>query len=398
MCFSNRPYHRIHGESEHLKQEEEDEYHIDAEGLDDGEVPTEGYGHKACSMLLEALQGLDLFDDEVISCQAKCSGKWTSLKRVDRDWRTIKDNLKTSDAKLYKCMGKIFNVFDSQCAVLKGCLHDRLVNSYLAGNLAEAKEEMSNTITVLDSFFVDVSAPLGSISDELPGGPDVVTAMCDYISGESNSVPILVGNLVQSLKKSEMGWTYVRNLSLSEPNNLGWIPSWLASTVQERKEIGGDGHCSKELNRARKKTRNKALEWLHARGSNPDEDPEFTRCLEKVYKDVGKCCLRVKYRLHVLLQQRHCFQGALQAVECRVDLVLWRMDGLLKAISAPPVTRASATDNSKRVAYNKVMESKAEPMDLHSVEMDNEDAECYLFQVAHLDELVAVLDQNDCYL
>jgi len=74
------------------------------------------------------------------------------------------------------------------------------------------------------------------------------------------------------------------------------------------------------------------------------------------------------------------------------------MDGLLKAISAPPVTRASATDNSKRVAYNKVMESKAEPMDLHSVEMDNEDAECYLFQVAHLDELVAVLDQNDCYL
>jgi len=92
-------------------------------------------------VLLEAMQWLDLFDEEVISCQAKCSGKWTSLKRVDREWRTIKHNLKTSDAKLYRCMGKIFNVFDSQCAVLKGCIHDRLVNSYLAGNLQRQRKK-----------------------------------------------------------------------------------------------------------------------------------------------------------------------------------------------------------------------------------------------------------------
>jgi len=74
------------------------------------------------------------------------------------------------------------------------------------------------------------------------------------------------------------------------------------------------------------------------------------------------------------------------------------MDGLLKAISPPPVTGATAVDSSKRVAYNKVVMSKAEPMDSHSVEMDNEDAECYLFHAAHLGELVAVLDQNDCKL
>jgi len=394
-----------------------DIYHCDGD-LDDGEATAEGNDNKTGCVLLEVISWLDLLEEEIISCKTKGSD-WERLKRVEHEWRTVRDNLKASDAELFRCMGKIFNVFDSQSAVLKCCLHDRLVSSHLAGKLAEAKGELNNIITVLDSLFTDASAPLGPICDEMPGGPDVVIAVRDYISEGSTSVPIQVGDLIQSFKKCERGWTYVRNLSLTPPNNVGWVPSWLTSTEQDRKLIGGNGECSKELRRKKKKSLKQGVEWFDS--SNPKEDPELTQCLQKVYKNAAKCCLNIKNRLHALLQQRHSFQGALKAVECRVDTVLWRMDVLLTAVSSHPLPCKSTMDSNRPVVHDKAMQievpilcgniiddtkpvvhgeamqNEAQPAGhhagSHSVEGEIDDAEGFLFQAAHLDELVTALER-----
>jgi len=169
----------------------------------------------------------------------------------------------------------------------------------------------------------------------------------------------------------------------------------------------------------KKKSLKQGVEWFDS--SNPKEDPELTQCLQKVYKNAAKCCLNIKNRLHALLQQRHSFQGALKAVECRVDTVLWRMDVLLTAVSSHPLPCKSTMDSNRPVVHDKAMQievpilcgniiddtkpvvhgeamqNEAQPAGhhagSHSVEGEIDDAEGFLFQAAHLDELVTALER-----